>query len=212
MEKFFHIACFITQGSSYISAYTYGIMHRLHHAHTDTGEDPHSPQNTANVFTLMWLTRNNYFDIYSGKTMVEEKYKKNLPEWKGFDKFAHNWLTRILWIGLYSGFYILFATAWWQFLLLPLTITIGSLQGAVVNCWAHCLGYVNYKVNNTSKNILPVDLVFWGEGYHNNHHFHPGNPNNANRWFEFDMGFLALKAMDWMKFIHLKPALGTGLG
>lgn len=36
--------CFIlvafTQGSSYISAYTYGLMHRLHHAHIDKAEDP----------------------------------------------------------------------------------------------------------------------------------------------------------------------------
>src|SRR5688500_5776147 len=42
-EKAFYIGCYLTQGSSYISAYAYGIMHRLHHAHTDTIEDPHSP-------------------------------------------------------------------------------------------------------------------------------------------------------------------------
>src|SRR5215467_6483535 len=42
-ERVFYIGCFITQGSSYISARAYGILHRLHHAHTDEAEDPHSP-------------------------------------------------------------------------------------------------------------------------------------------------------------------------
>src|ERR1700755_2365604 len=63
-ERVFFIGCFLTQGSSYISAYAYGIMHRLHHAHTDTEEDPHSPHNSQNLFTMMWELRNSYREIY----------------------------------------------------------------------------------------------------------------------------------------------------
>lgn len=209
MERIFHIGCFIAQGSSYISANAYGIMHRLHHAETDTKEDPHSPANTANVFTMMWMTRNNYFDIYTGKTVVEDKYKKDLPEWKAFDKIAHNWITRLLWIAAYVTFYAVFATAWWQWLFLPATIIMGSLQGAAVNWWAHRFGYVNHKMDNTSKNILPIDFIFWGESFHNNHHKHPGNPNNADKWFEIDTGYYAIKVLDKLKLVKLKkkPAL-----
>lgn len=58
-EKVFYFGCFITQGSSYISAYTYGLMHRLHHAHTDKLEDPHSPHNDPNPFVMMWTTCND---------------------------------------------------------------------------------------------------------------------------------------------------------
>src|SRR5690606_5152225 len=61
-ERVFFVGCFITQGSSYISAYTYGIMHRLHHAFTDKPEDPHSPTNTPGLFGMMLDTRNNYRD------------------------------------------------------------------------------------------------------------------------------------------------------
>ena len=39
-EKVFFYISFVTQGSSYLSPYAYGIMHRLHHAHADTEEDP----------------------------------------------------------------------------------------------------------------------------------------------------------------------------
>jgi stearoyl-CoA desaturase (delta-9 desaturase) len=204
VEKIFYWGCFITQGSSYISANTYGLMHRLHHAHTDTIEDPHSPENSANIFTMMWQTRTNYFNLHLGETIVDEKYRKDLPQWSSFEKYTHNYIARISWVLIYISFYFLFASSWWLFLFLPVTIVMGSLQGASVNWWAHRFGYVNYKMKNTSKNILPFDFFFWGEAYHNNHHKHPTNPNNASRWFEVDMGFLAMKFLDKLKVIKMR--------
>jgi stearoyl-CoA desaturase (delta-9 desaturase) len=205
-EKVFHIGCFLTQGSSYISAYTYGLMHRLHHAHTDKENDPHSPHNTPNMFVMMWATRNSYFDLYIGRTDAEDKYKKGLPEWRAFDKVAHNWITRIIWVVIYVAIYAWLATAWWQFLFLPVTLAMGSFQGVAVNWWAHRFGYENFKMDNTSKNILPVDFLFWGEAYHNNHHKHPTRPNNAIKWFEIDMGYLAMRALDKIGVIRMKYA------
>lgn len=202
-EKVFYLGCYLTQGSSYISANTYGIMHRLHHSHTDTEKDPHSPANNGDVFSLMWQTRNHYLDIFTGKTLVEDKYRKDLPSWKSFEKISHHMLSRFFWIGIYITIYIFFASAWWMFLFLPVTIAMGSLQGAAVNWWAHRFGYVNFKVQNTSKNILPVDLIFWGEAYHNNHHQHPGRANNGFRWFEIDMGYLAMKILHRFKIIKM---------
>ncbi|MBL7718670.1 MAG: fatty acid desaturase [Flavipsychrobacter sp.] len=202
-ERTFFVGCFITQGSSYISARTYGIMHRLHHAHTDKPEDPHSPENTPNLFAMMWDTRNNYKDIHTGKTEVAEKYKKNLPQWDSFDRFAHSGITKALWVVLYIALYMVLATEWWHFLFLPLTLAMGAFQGAVVNWWAHRFGYANFKMDNTSRNILPFDLFFWGEAYHNNHHRHPSSPNNAHRWFEWDMGYFAMRTLHRLQVIRL---------
>ncbi|HYD22910.1 MAG TPA: acyl-CoA desaturase [Flavipsychrobacter sp.] len=203
-ERTFFVGCFITQGSSYISAHTYGIMHRLHHAHTDKEDDPHSPENTPNLFAMMWDTRNNYRDIHTGKTEVAEKFKKGLPEWFSFDRFAHSAVTKIGWIVVYVLLYCLLATQWWMFLFLPFTLLMGAFQGAVVNWWAHRFGYENFSMDNTSKNILPVDVLFWGEAYHNNHHRYPSAPNNARRWFEFDMGYMAMRLLHGLKVIKLK--------
>ncbi len=203
-ERIFFVGSFITQGASYISASSYGIMHRMHHAHTDTDEDPHSPSNSPNVFMLMWDTRNNYRNIYTGKTDVQDKYKKDLPVWQPFDKIAHSWITKLLWAALYVFLYVQFATAWWMFLFLPLTLAMGAFQGVVVNWWAHKFGYENYKMTNTSKNILPVDVLFWGEAYHNNHHKHPANANNAHRWFEWDMGYKAMQLLHRLRIIKIK--------
>lgn len=205
-EKFFYICCFITQGSSYISAAAYGAMHRLHHAHTDEEEDPHSPHYTTNMFALLWKTRNSYHNIYKGLTPVEQKYLKNLPTWDAFDAIAHNWVTRVIWALAYVGVYIALTTEWWMYLFLPLTLAMGALQGLAVNWWAHKFGYENHKMSNTSKNILPVDLLFVGEAYHNNHHKYPGNPDNANRWFEVDMTFWVMKGMNKLNIIKLRQA------
>ena len=203
-EKVFYVGCYLSQGSSYISAYAYGILHRLHHAHTDTKEDPHSPVNSPNMLMMLWHTRNNYINIYLGKTTVDEKYKKGLPRWDAFDNIAHNWISRVCWFGIYTSLYIYIATEWWMYLFLPLHFGMGAIQGAIVNWWAHVWGYSNFKVNNTSKNIIPVDLIFWGEAYHNNHHKFPLRPNTSVRWFEFDPGFAVMKILHWLKIIRLK--------
>ncbi len=208
-EKVFHILCFITQGSSYISARAYGLMHRLHHAHTDTEHDPHSPSYHGNAFMLLWQTRNSYNDIFKGTTEVALKYHKDLPEWKAFDRFAHNWVARLAWGLTYIGIYAWLATAWWQFLFLPLTFGMGALQGLAINWWAHKFGYSNFKMDNTSKNLIPVDLIFWGEGYHNNHHQYPGRANYAVKWFELDPGFMAVKALNYVGIVRLKVVAGS---
>lgn len=205
-EKFFFICCFITQGSSYISAYAYGMMHRLHHVHTDTEDDPHSPTNHPNFWRMMLETRNSYFSIYCGKTLVEDKIKKDIPQWHAFDKFAHNWITRVSWMMIYTAIYIWLATAWWQFLLLPFTIIMGTLQGAVVNWWAHKFGYRNFETEDTSRNIIPFDIFFWGESYHNNHHKFPGRPNNSVKWYEFDSIYAVELLLHKMKVIEICSA------
>jgi len=98
----------------------------------------------------------------------------------------------------------LLATAWWQWFLLPITIIMGSFQGMAVNWWAHKFGYENFEMGNTSKNILPFDLIFWGEAYHNNHHKHPSRANNAVKWFEWDMGFQSMRILHFLKIIKIK--------
>lgn len=204
-EKFFYILSFLSQGSSYISAYAYGIMHRDHHVHTDTKEDPHSPVNSSNVLTMMWDTKNRYNDYFFERIPIDKALRANLPEWKSFEKYAHNWVTRVLWMLVYITFWSYFATAWWQWLILPLTMGIGSVQGAFVNYFAHVVGYRNFKVDNTSRNLFPFfDLFFWGEAYHNNHHKYAGRANNAIRWFEFDPLYAVMVFMDFVGIIKLK--------
>src|SRR3954468_15110155 len=73
-ERFFFIFTYITHGSHYMSPRAYAIMHRLHHAYTDTEKDPHSPAFSPNIFSMMWRTRNMYLGILTKKIVVEERF------------------------------------------------------------------------------------------------------------------------------------------
>ncbi|HXS35323.1 MAG TPA: acyl-CoA desaturase [Flavipsychrobacter sp.] len=202
-ERFFFILAYITQGSSYMSPRAYAIMHRLHHAYTDTEKDPHSPSYSKNIFTMMWRTRMIYTNIFKENTEIEQRFKKNLPEWRGFDRWANSGISRLLWVGLYVTFFILFApTAWW-FLLIPVVVSMGAVHGAIINWYAHKYGYKNYKLKNTSENLFSIDILMLGESYHNNHHKYPSAINFGKRWHEIDPIYPMIRLFAWLGIIEL---------
>lgn len=203
-EKFFYIFSYIAQGSSYMSPGPYAIMHRMHHAFTDTDRDPHSPRYQKNVIQMMARTNKIYMGILNGTFPVEGKFAKNVPGWPGFDKWALTWTSSVLWALLYIGYYILFATAWWMYLLIPIHVMMGPVHGTIINWFAHKYGYVNFTMNNTSRNLLPVDLLMLGESYHNNHHKYPASINFGGvRWHEIDPVYLVIRLLHRLKVIKI---------
>lgn len=202
-ERFFYYLTFLTQGSSYLSPYAYGILHRLHHAHTDTEDDPHSPKYSKGLFDLMLKTKNIYASINEESYGVEEKYKNNLPGWRKFDAFASAYPTRIAWGIIYFFIYLALASQWWMWLFFPITCLMGPVHGAIINYFAHKYGYRNFEMEDTSKNFLPFDFLMMGESYHNNHHKLLSKPNFGVRWFEFDPTYPLIKMMHWFHIIKL---------
>jgi stearoyl-CoA desaturase (delta-9 desaturase) len=204
-ERFFYIFAYITQGSSYLSARVYGILHRMHHAYTDTPKDPHSPKYFSNLFTMMRATAKIYSDIFDGIYPVEERFTKNLPDWPSLDKWAQSLPSRLMFGVLYLAFYIHFAHYWWLYLLLPVQIMISPVHGAVINWFAHKYGYRNFDLNNTSRNIMPLDIFMLGEGYHNNHHKYASSINFGVRWFEIDPVYYIILFFSLLGIVHIKP-------
>jgi stearoyl-CoA desaturase (delta-9 desaturase) len=202
-ERFFYAMAWITQGSSYMSPRAYAIMHRLHHAYTDTERDPHSPSFSPNIFHMMWRTRRIYIEIVKGKINVEERFLKNLPESGWFDRFACSTVSRVLWAGAYVAFFIQFATSPWQYLFLPVILAMGAFHGAVINWFAHKYGYINFRLRNTSMNLLFVDFLMLGESYHNNHHKRPSSINFGKRWHEIDPVYPVIKLFAWLGIVRL---------
>jgi stearoyl-CoA desaturase (delta-9 desaturase) len=94
-ERFFYLAAYITQGSSYVSPRVYAIMHRMHHAYTDTVKDPHSPKFDDNLFAMMWRVRQVSNGIYKKNEEIELRFLKNLPDWPMMDKIAHSNFSRL---------------------------------------------------------------------------------------------------------------------
>lgn len=208
-ERFFFVFSYVTQGSSYMSARAYAIMHRMHHAYTDTGKDPHSPNFSSNMFSMMWRTKKIYSAIVHQRYPVEKRFEKNLPHWHGFDRWANSPLSRILWVAIYISFFLIFSSSFWWWLLLPVVITMGAFHGALVNWFAHKYGYINFRLRNTSRNLLVVDVLMLGESYHNNHHKHPSSVNFGNRWHEVDPVYPVILLLKWLRIIRFtkKPVM-----
>ena len=54
-------------------------------------------------------------------------------------------------------------------------------------------GYRTYNTNDNSVNSWWLAILFWGEGWHNNHHAEPRNWSFNRKWWEFDMSGQVIK-------------------
>ncbi len=203
-EKFFYSFLYLTQGSSYLQPRAYAVLHRMHHMYSDTEKDPHSPLYSSNAFTMMWKTKSIYSGVAKNTLVVEEKFLKNLPQWKFIDNIGDHWYSRLAWGTAYTLFYIQFAEYWWLYLLLPVHFLMGPVHGAIVNWFGHKLGYANFDNGDNSKNTLVMDVLLGGELYQNNHHKFAARPNFAAKWYEFDPTWPVIKLLDTAGIIKLQ--------
>ncbi|GAA4431435.1 acyl-CoA desaturase [Ravibacter arvi] len=207
-ERFFYFLTYISQGSSYLSPRAYAILHRMHHAFSDTEKDPHSPHHTKNVFTMMWDTKKIYNAVLSRKREVEHRFERNYPEWNLIEKLGDSWVSRIGWGLLYLAFYILaflyLDMHWAFFFLLPIHFLMGPIHGAIVNWSGHKYGYQNFDNKDESKNSLIFDFLMLGELFQNNHHKRPNSINFGQKWFELDPTYPIIRLLDKLKVIQVK--------
>jgi stearoyl-CoA desaturase (Delta-9 desaturase) len=203
-ERFFYAATFITQGASFLNPRAYAIMHRMHHAYSDTEKDPHSPHFFKDVWQMTMVTKDIYLNYAKYGMEPEKPFRGNYPEWKWLDKLSDSWTIRILFAVLYTLFYVKFAAYWWMFLLLPIHFFMGPVHGAIVNWCGHKYGYSNFDNDDHSKNTVPLDFFLMGELFQNNHHKSPNNINFAQKWFEFDPTYPIIRLMDWLRIIRLR--------
>lgn len=202
-EKVFYFMTWVLQGSSYLVPRAYAILHREHHAYSDTEKDPHSPSWVDNPFLMMWRTKSRYTRINRRVIEVEPRFEGGYPEWRLIDRMGESRWGRLAWMAAYTGFYALFVSAPWQWALLPFTWTMGPVHGAIVNWCGHMYGYRNFNTKDESRNTLPVDVVTMGELFQNNHHQYSRSANFAQRWFEIDPTFQIMRVLDALRIITL---------
>ncbi|MBW7997959.1 MAG: acyl-CoA desaturase [Candidatus Glassbacteria bacterium] len=202
-KRFFYLMTFFSQGASFLNPRAYAVMHRMHHAWSDTDRDPHSPHYSPNIVAMMVKTYGIYTGLLSGK-IDPGQFGYDLPEWKAVDKLSENWLVRLAFAGSYIAFYLAFAPSWWYFLLLPVHFLIGPIQGALVNWCGHKYGYVNHReTGDRSRNTLALDILLLGELFQNNHHRYPQRMNFANRWFELDPVWPLIKVLAMLRVVKV---------
>jgi stearoyl-CoA desaturase (delta-9 desaturase) len=66
----------------------------------------------------------------------------------------------------------------------------------LVNSATHIWGYRNYETSDDSRNLWWVGLLAFGEGWHNNHHAFQRMAKHGHRWWEVDVTYWAILAME----------------
>ena len=204
-ERVMHFLAFLVQGSSYLNPRAYAILHREHHAFSDTDHDPHTPWLHSNALSMMWKTKKRYSDYAHGRAQPEPRFDGGFPDWPWLEEFADAWPTRLAFGMFYSVFYLSFATHWWQLaFMLPFHFVMGPVHGAIVNWAGHKYGYQNFDNGDKSRNTLPFDFLTMGELFQNNHHKWAASPDFAARWFELDPGWQVLKLLALARVVTIR--------
>src|SRR4051812_22006482 len=136
-ERFFYLLTAVSQGPSFLVPRAYAVLHRMHHAFSDSERDPHSPYFFGNPIRMMQHTERIYRGVLQRTATVAPEFAADVPEWKALDNVAGSMYTRVLWGVPYLLFYLRFASSPWLFLLLPVHFQMGVFHGAIVNWCGH---------------------------------------------------------------------------
>lgn len=164
--------------------------HRLHHARTDTEDDISSPQQGGFWWAhLRWL--------YQSAAANTRKWCPDLNrrEYR-FWYFAE---VPVLLLSLSSGL----ALGWRAFFWVGAIRLVYSLHmQCLVNSLTH-LGHA--EEGNASQNVWwlgPLQLAAWGENWHRNHHLNAGSARLGLRWWQIDVGWYFICALESVGLAH----------
>jgi len=197
VSHFFRFWLWLTTG---MVTKAWAAIHRKHHARVETVEDPHSPQ-IFGINKVLWEGAELYRKE-AGNQETIDKYGLGTPD---------DWLER----HLYSkqdriGISILFVVNFALFGFIGITIWavqmawIPFFAAGVINGIGHYWGYRTFQPEDTSTNIVPWGMLIGGEELHNNHHAYATSAKFSIRWYEFDLGWEYIRALERLGLAQVK--------
>ena len=175
-------------------------IHRKHHAKCETLEDPHSPQ-AHGIEKVFWQGA----ELYRAESKNKEtmtKYGHGTPN----DWIERNLYTRFSWQGVGLMMIInlaLFGAAGlavWAVQMAWIPVTAAGIINGIGHYW----GYRNFEAPDASTNISPWGIMIGGEELHNNHHTYPTSAKFSVKPYEFDIGWVYIRALEKMGLAKVK--------
>lgn len=202
VSHFFRLWLWLTSG---VVTKEWVAIHRKHHAKCETVEDPHSPQTRGIMKVLL-----EGAELYRAEAKVAatlEKYGHGTPD----DWMERNVYSRHSAMGVALLMIINIA------LFGPIGLTIWAVQMAwmpimaagIINGVGHYWGYRNFACEDASTNVLPWGILIGGEELHNNHHAYGTSARLSNKWYEFDIGWLYIKLMSYVRLATVRKLAPT---
>ena len=171
-------------------AITWVTTHRIHHAFTETENDPHSPRGGTIWSHIGWILQG------TAQNQSEATMKRYAPDLMK-DK-VHVFMSNYYWVTPIIAAVTLFAIGGWSMVLWGsfLRQVIGWHSTWLVNSATHLWGTRRFATNDDSRNNGLVAALTFGEGWHNNHHANPRSAKHGLTWYEFDVNWLQIKALE----------------
>jgi len=168
------------------------VTHRIHHANTDQPGDPHTPRDGGWWAHMGWILRGT---AQQHEDSVMRRYAPDLMR-----DPVHVWLNRLYYMPLVFLGLGLFAFGGWSMLFVAafLRVTLGLHFTWLVNSATHLWGSRRFQTNDDSTNSWWVAVLTFGEGWHNNHHAHPRAAKHGLHWYEIDVNWYGIKALQLM--------------
>ncbi|HET9440095.1 MAG TPA: fatty acid desaturase [Longimicrobiales bacterium] len=192
VETFMRTWLWLTTG---IVTVEWVAVHRKHHAFSDREGDPHSPVEEG-LFAIVFGGVFFYREAAADKETLT-KYGRGCPtDWIERNVFTRNRALGLLIMA--SIDLLLFGLPWGVVVFSAMAVWI-PIFGNVINGIGHAIGYRNFDTKDASRNIIPVGLWIVGEELHNNHHADPRSASFRAKWYEFDIGWVYIKLLSWVK-------------
>ncbi|MEC5162995.1 MULTISPECIES: DesA family fatty acid desaturase [unclassified Janthinobacterium] len=178
----------------------WAAVHRKHHAKCDTVEDPHSPV-TRGIKKVLFEGAELY-RIESKNMETIEKYGHGTPD----DWIERNLYTRFSWQGVVALFFINIAlfgvlgVSVWAVQMMWIPVTAAGIINGIGHYW----GYRNYDCADAATNIIPFGILIGGEELHNNHHTFATSAKLSSKWYEIDIGWGYIRALEMMGLAKVK--------
>lgn len=178
----------------------WAAVHRHHHRHSDEEEDAHTPVLKGFVWShIGWLTSSRNFPTNYAAVRDLAKYPE-LVFLNRFDLIGPLLLIALLGVAgqLCSVFAPGLGTNGWQLIVWGFFIsTVFLFHGTcAVNSFAHTLGSKRYETGDESRNSFLLAIITLGEGWHNNHHHYQASARQGFYWWEIDISYYVLRAME----------------
>ena len=184
-------------------------IHRKHHAKCETIDDPHSPQ-AHGIKKVFWQGAELY-RAESKNMETMSKFGHGTPK----DWMERNVYTRYSWQGVGLMMVInlaLFGVAGlavWAVQMVWIPVTAAGIINGIGHYW----GYRNFEAPDASTNISPWGIMIGGEELHNNHHTYPTSAKFSVKPYEFDIGWVYIRALEKVGLATVKkvaPKLQLG--
>lgn len=186
------------------SIYKWVAIHRRHHQHSDTHDDPHSPHVHGEGMraTIKGAFRAHIGWFFEHDPVNLERYIPDLTK----DRMLR-WVSKTfpLWVFVSLAFPALLGgliTLSWPGVLL------GFIWGGLVrvlfvhhitwsiNSVCHLWGTRPFRSHDESRNNVVFGVLALGEGWHNNHHAFPTSARHGLRWYQIDVAYLMIRGLE----------------